>query len=240
MKIKRYIPYKNITFCCRDCGTKICLRTAFYGKGTCWSCSKVTKNLSKITRLRRSLAGKGRIFSKISRLKISLSKIGKKLSKEHRLKLSKAKKGKYIGKNNPMFGVHLFGKNNPNFKGGLPNCIICKKQLGRRDAKRCKKCFGVSIKGKNNSNWQNGLSLSPYSNEFNNSLKQKIRCRDGYKCQICNKTEEQENKENSKYLSVHHIDYNKENCKEKNLISLCNKCHMKTNYNRKKWIKYFK
>ena len=27
---------------------------------------------------------------------------------------------------------------------------------------------------------------------------------------------------------------------ENNLVSLCRKCHIKTNFNRKKWTKYFK
>ena len=40
-------------------------------------------------------------------------------------------------------------------------------------------------------------------------------------------------------LDVHHIDYDKKNNDPKNLISLCRKCHMKTNKNRKYWTKYF-
>jgi 5-methylcytosine-specific restriction endonuclease McrA len=36
------------------------------------------------------------------------------------------------------------------------------------------------------------------------------------------------------------IDYNKKNCNPENLITLCNKCHMKTNHNREKWIKFLK
>ena len=41
-------------------------------------------------------------------------------------------------------------------------------------------------------------------------------------------------------LSIHHIDYNKKNCKEDNLISLCVHCHGLTNKNRNSWINYFK
>lgn len=36
-----------------------------------------------------------------------------------------------------------------------------------------------------------------------------------------------------------HIDYNKKNCNPKNLITLCRKCHSKTNSNRDYWINYF-
>lgn len=42
-----------------------------------------------------------------------------------------------------------------------------------------------------------------------------------------------------KKLSIHHIDYNKNNTNSNNLISLCNSCHSKTNYNKKYWINYF-
>ena len=32
--------------------------------------------------------------------------------------ISKARKGKYEGKNHPMYGVHRYGKDSPNWKGG--------------------------------------------------------------------------------------------------------------------------
>jgi len=37
-----------------------------------------------------------------------------------------------------------------------------------------------------------------------------------------------------------HIDYNKKNCISENLITLCTKCHAKTNQKRDYWIVYFK
>ena len=40
-------------------------------------------------------------------------------------------------------------------------------------------------------------------------------------------------------LDVHHIDYNKQNCKENNLISLCQNCHITTNGNRDFWFAYY-
>ena len=40
--------------------------------------------------------------------------------------------------------------------------------------------------------------------------------------------------------ATHHIDYNKDNLDESNLILLCKKCHGKTNHNhRDKWIELF-
>ena len=40
-------------------------------------------------------------------------------------------------------------------------------------------------------------------------------------------------------LNVHHIDYNKQNCKEENLTSLCRQCNLRVNCNRDYWEKYF-
>lgn len=40
-------------------------------------------------------------------------------------------------------------------------------------------------------------------------------------------------------LVVHHIDYNKQNVDPTNLITLCKHHHMKTNWNRKFWVKLF-
>jgi hypothetical protein len=41
-------------------------------------------------------------------------------------------------------------------------------------------------------------------------------------------------------LPVHHIDYDKKNNDERNLITLCISCHSKTNANREYWIEYLK
>jgi hypothetical protein len=74
----------------------------------------------------------------------------------------------------------------------------------------------------------------PYPKDWTRALKKSIRRRDGYRCQIC-----MNRKGRKETLSVHHIDYDKENCDPKNLITLCRKCHTKTNTNRSKWISFF-
>ncbi len=86
-----------------------------------------------------------------------------------------------------------------------------------------------------NPNWKGGLSFEPYGQEFNNQLKEKIRKRDNYECQECRKKQIQLKIK----LDVHHIDYNKKNNSKINLISLCRKCHVSTNKNRKHWTRYF-
>jgi hypothetical protein len=77
----------------------------------------------------------------------------------------------------------------------------------------------------------------PYSGDkhdrylFNEQLKNRIRTRDYNTCQICKLTSKQLNKK----LDIHHINYNKLDCSESNLISLCKSCHSATNSNRLYW-----
>ena len=66
-------------------------------------------------------------------------------------------------------------------------------------------------------------------------IKPQIRKRDNYTCQECGT---QLNKK-SRLLHVHHVDYDKKNNTEENLICLCHKCNIQANYNRKYWKKHF-
>jgi len=82
--------------------------------------------------------------------------------------------------------------------------------------------------GKNNSNWRGGTNHLPYP--FNwHFISLSVRKHDNNTCQLCGKFGDE----------VHHIDYNKENCKKRNLITLCDKCHGRTNGNRDYWFAYF-
>ena len=92
-----------------------------------------------------------------------------------------------------------------------------------------------ATKMENNPNWKGGISFEIYTPTFNQQLKDRIRVRDNFVCQLCGIPE----LELDKRLDVHHKDYNKKNCIEQNLISLCRSCHLKTNYNREKWINKF-
>ena len=71
-----------------------------------------------------------------------------------------------------------------------------------------------------------------YADEWKETLKDAIRKRDNYTCQLCNK------QQNIYALPIHHIDYNKKNCSINNLITLCKKCHGITNGNREYWKNY--
>ena len=159
------------------------------------------------------------------------------------------------GRNNGMFGIK--GKRHSQFKDG--RCLkqyYCKKckrkitifsgiygsglcqsctQKGKIRTKKFKEKISKAFTGKNHPNWIDGRSYEPYPLGWNKTFKEQIRYRDGYQCQICGMPEV----ENCRKLDVHHIDYNKNNLDPKNLISLCQSCHSKTNFNRDYWYAYF-
>jgi hypothetical protein len=89
-----------------------------------------------------------------------------------------------------------------------------------------------------NTNWEfynkYGMLSSqyPYPDEFNRKLKERIFNRDGGLCRGCFKLIFNGH-------AIHHIDYNKDNNNEENLILLCPSCHSKTGTNRKHWKSFF-
>ncbi|MFA5153517.1 MAG: NUMOD3 domain-containing DNA-binding protein [Clostridia bacterium] len=87
--------------------------------------------------------------------------------------------------------------------------------------------------GPNSPTWKGGISALPYGFDFNNKLKRKIRKRDNFRCQYpgC--------RIKNRSLDVHHIDYNKFNNNEMNLIALCKKHHIQSNFNRRFWESFY-
>ena len=142
------------------------------------------------------------------------------------------------------------GKNNHFFKDGrtLKNnkCVICEKNVKDYRWRTCSiKCRKIDVKNRkvynleNNPNWQNGIGKLPYSFDFTEKLKEQIRKRDNFECQNCHMTEEEHLIVYGRALAIHHIDYNKKNSNENNLISLCIACNFRANYNRDYWYAYF-
>lgn len=111
--------------------------------------------------------------------------------------------------------------------------LVAERSRGKKLSLSTRIKISLSNSGTKNHKWKHGLSLSPYPMEFSRELKSKIRERDSHICQICG-VNQQDN-----FLDVHHIDYNKINCAELNLITLCRSCHIKTNFNRNNWIDKF-
>lgn len=92
---------------------------------------------------------------------------------------------------------------------------------------RCPTCHHINNSGEKHSNWKGGISFEPYCSAWKDKeYKNDIKERDGNKClnPYCNQI--------SNKLVLHHIDYNKKNCKPSNLITVCNSCNSRANYNR--------
>lgn len=134
-------------------------------------------------------------------------------SEEHKKKISESMKGKNAGSNNASYGK--FGKDSWTF--GTKRTDECRQRLSELRT-------GL-YKGENNPNWKGGISDYPYPEEWTEELKTKIRKRDKFVCQLCGLHGH----------DIHHINYDKNNCGEDNLITLCRSCHSKTNFNRDEW-----
>jgi len=154
----------------------------------------------------------GHKVSKETRKKISEKQKGKpKWTDEQKIKIGLRSKGKLMGDNNPAKRPEVRKKISKAKKGKLhPNQRM-----------------------ENHPHWQGGKSFLPYSVNWTETLRQSIRERDHYVCQLCNK------KQGDRVHSVHHIDYDKNNCNPNNLITLCNSCNAKVNFNREYWTNYF-
>lgn len=94
--------------------------------------------------------------------------------------------------------------------------------------------YHADVSRNNNGRWVGGISFLPYCFKFNLRLKESIRKRDNYICQLCGKNQET----GKRKLSVHHIHYDKENCNP-DLITLCHSCNTKVNNNRNYWEEFF-
>lgn len=209
---------------CIDCGINI-----FRKSKRCRSCAHQGRNLSEETH-RKSVEGhKGKRHSLESRRKISMWHKGKPLSEETRWRMSKAHRG-------TIASAEIRNKISEGQKGHTVSLITRSKisaaNKGRSfSAEVCRK-RSDAVKGDKNPSWRGGISYLLYPPDFDAGLKLQIRGRDHYKCQFpdCGKNAS---------LYVHHIDYDKQNNNQENLITLCNSCHSKVNFNRGYWAGLF-
>jgi len=179
---------------------------------------------------------RGKNRSKKTRIKISNSlkgeknpNHGKKFSEATRKKMSKAKKGQIPwskGRNLPSLSEETRKKLSEINKGKVLS-LETRIKMSKFQKKRYK--IKPAPLGDKHWSWRGGVSFEPYPPEFNEHLKRLIRERDRNTCQKCWELGN----------SVHHIDYNKENNNPSNLVTLCETCHSKTNFNRKKWTPFF-
>ena len=191
------------------------------------------KKASEETKRKMSEALMGREHSQHTRKKMSEASKGVPKSEAHKNALSLARKGRT---------VEDLGHDTKTCM-----CIACRYKRGdytpteeteqkrlkvMRDPKTRKKISDALIDW--NFYYEHGTTRSkyPYPPEFNESLRKSIATRDFYTCQLCGELLPE-------YWGTHHIDYNKDNCSEINLIFLCQYCHSKTNANRPFWQQYF-
>lgn len=159
---------------------------------------------------------------------------------------------------------YMAKNNNPNYRHGenckdkkCPDCgnpitiysercmkcygkIVSKKLTSRIFTEEHRKNIGLAHKDKFVSlDTRKKLSLSHGGNGIPYELRKYplafylirkfILKRDDYICQKCFK----------KGNTVHHIDYNKQNCIEDNLITLCNNCNLEVNFTKDYWKNIF-
>jgi len=93
---------------------------------------------------------------------------------------------------------------------------------------RCVICHIERMSGPGNINWGGGLATGIYCGIWRDKeFKFDIRDRDGHKClnPYCNSLSPED-------LSIHHINYDKQDCNPKNLITVCRSCNTKANTDR--------
>ena len=163
------------------------------------------------------IKGKSGIYDHYKRRGVPTWSKGKKFTEEHKKKIGSAN------------SIALKGhKLNDNQLEAL--------RLGRVNSKGKKR---PNNSGENHYAWKGGISKNPYPIEFNVELKLKIRTRDNFTCCLCGKTEREELEELNRVLCVNHIDFDKNNCEENNLNTLCVRCNVKINREREYWEQYF-
>ena len=157
-----------------------------------------------------------------------------RMKKHHHWKDKKYRKEmqKRMKENNPMNNLENRKKISIKHKQASDKRSEFMKKNNPMFNKKSREKVSLSKRGEKNPDWKGGISFAPYPIGFDRILKEKIKKRDKYKCFICKR-------KINKRLCVHHIDYDKNNLLKSNLISLCNICHIMTNHNRLKWIKYF-
>lgn len=201
------------------------------------------KHHSEETKQRISLALKGRrLLTDEQKEALRQAHLGKPLTEEQKQKLSLALKG-----NQHLKGHHhsietrlKMSQNHRKY-----NSLEMGEKVAEANKRRVWKLetrqkISEAAKRRlanpeNHPNWQGGIALHPYPCRFNSVLKEAIRERDNYQCQLCGVPEI----ECLGVLTIHHIDYNKANLSKDNLISLCRQCNARVNFNREYWQSFF-
>lgn len=139
------------------------------------------------------------------------------------------------------------GENNPSYnknKETFQICLKCNKEFKfsraglHKNQKRyfcSQQCSFDSQRGQDRIEKDDKYYTKRYPSIFQH-IKKEIKKRDNYSCVFCNEKEHSNSKRNH---HVHHIDYDKKNNNIENLITLCQRCHAITNFQRPFWQTIF-
>ncbi len=178
----------------------------------------------------------GERMSDAARAKMSISHTGKPLSTATREKMSAIRKGKHV--------------NQPHTAAATEKRRLA--QVGRHHrAETLVKLGHISTarwndpayrennvmsrpRGNRHYNWQGGASRRLYPSDWTKALRQSIRRRDCFACQVCGVHQ------SKAPLHVHHVDRDKTNGDPRNLVSLCCSCHATIHLRYEKfWMEFF-
>lgn len=149
---------------------------------------------------------------------------GSVIMPEHREALNEAirtKRRSYAGIGNPNFGK----EHSEETLQKISASVLASDTLERRE-RMSQAAKDYDFSGARNGNWKGGrwsLGIG-YPSSFNH-IKDTIRERDGYMCQMCGIPQVLCCQLANKALDVHHRDGNHFNTEPDNLITLCRSCH---------------
>jgi hypothetical protein len=175
---------------------------------------------------------KGKILSKVTCKRQSIVRTGRRLTEEWKENISKAVSGGKNGFYGRKHTVESINQANEKRIG-----ITWEDRYGKEKADELRKEMSERFCGDKNVHWNGGVSwlYKDYGGGFTKELKNYIKNRDDYTCQLCNKDLLNDR------IDVHHIDFDKLNNEPENLICLCVKCHSKVKNQDKRlyYIEYF-
>ena len=194
----------------------------FYGKHHSEKTKRKWSALRKGTQVGIKNHFYGKTHSKKTKRKLRDLHLGTHLSEETKRKMSLSHRGKPKSEDWKQQASNRYrGENNPSKRREVREKISLWRQQN-----------SFRFSGPNSHYWKGGISFEPHSLSWKETLRRAIRERDCYTCQICLLPQ------CDLAFSIHHIDYNKYNCNPDNLITLCKKCHGRTNLNRNNWQDY--
>jgi hypothetical protein len=146
---------------------------------------RMSHPVSEETRLKLSLANKGKCLSEEHKRNISLGSLGKKMSEEAKKKIGDANRGRICTKDAKR--------------------INRESHLGLKQSKESNLKRSVALKGSKSYLWKGGVSYEPYCPKFNKEFKKRVRDFFGNRCAGCGK-------QTVYNLHVHHVNFNKMSC----------------------------